>query len=411
MNFDLSVEDLAFQTEIRRFFREEYPAHILDKVRAGRHLTRQDHAESQLALQSRGWLGIGWPVECGGPDWTPFQRYVFAEAREAAGAPAPVPMSIVYIGPIIAAFGSPEQKQRWLPDILNVRSFWCQGYSEPEAGSDLASLTFSAVREGDEYVLNGTKIWTTQAHWADWIFVLARTSTEPRRQDGISLICTEMTNPGITVHPILSIDGTHDFNRVEFSDVRVPLGNRIGEEGAAWRYANILLKNERLSYAFVGSKKADLARARSFARSTPATSWGDARTAASPPKMMIDDPAFRRRLATVQIELDALEVLVLRALLGDVEMSMVSMVKILSTECSQHVTELFLEIAGRNRVAMLDRHEADWSDAAPLVPPSATIGSQTYLTERNATLYGGTTEIQKEIIWRSMRKANVGSMS
>ena len=406
MDLDLSAEDVAFREQVRDFFRNDYPAHILEKVEAGRHLTRQDQAESQLALQSRGWLGTGWPVECGGPDWTPFQRYLFAEAREAVGAPAPVPMSIVYIGPIIAAFGSPEQKQRWLPDILNVRSFWCQGYSEPEAGSDLASLTFSAVRSGDEYVLNGTKIWTTLAHWADWIFVLARTSTEARRQDGISLICAEMTTPGITVHPILSIDGTHDFNRVEFSDVRVPAGNRIGDEGAAWKYANILLKNERLSYAFVGVKRADVEKAKSFARSTPAAGWSNGRGDATPTKMMIDDPSFLRRLAAVQIELDVLEIMVLRARLVDVEMSMVSMVKILATECSQHVTELFLKIAGRNRLAMLDRHDANWSDAAPLISPFATVGMQTYLTERNSTLYGGTTEIQKEIIWRSMCKSH-----
>lgn len=391
MDLDVTAAELAFQQEARRFFAEDYPQAILGKMRRGQWLTREDHVESQRALDARGWLGVGWPKEHGGTGWTPIERYLFDEELERAGAPNLIPMAILYIGPIICAFGTPEQQQRWLPDILESRALWAQGYSEPEAGSDLASLRFSAERDGDDYILDGTKIWTSGAHWADWIFCLARTSTEARKQEGISLICADMRTPGITVHPIHSIDGSHELNRVEFDNVRVPATNRIGEEGRAWHYANVLLKNERLSYAHIARKRMDIARARTLAAETPA---GGGRT-------MARDAAFRRRLASVEIEVDALEIAVLRALIGGAEAATVSALKILCTECAQHVTELFVELAGRNRAPMLDRHAADWAAAAPLVPEFAVPAIQSYLFERAQTIYGGATEVQKTIVWRN----------
>ena len=393
MDLGLSDAERGFQAEVRTFFATDYPQAILEKMRRGQTLTRDDHVRSQRALQSRGWLGVGWPKEFGGPGWSPLQRYLFDAELERAGAPNIIPMAVIYIGPIICAFGTPEQQARWLPDILESRALWAQGYSEPEAGSDLASLRFSAVREGDEYVLQGTKIWTSGAHWADWIFCLARTSTEPRKQDGISLICADLKTPGITVHPIISLDGRHELNRVEFDAVRVPVTSRIGEEGRAWHYANVLLKNERLSYAHIARKNTDLARLRGLAAEAPADGGG----------RMIDDPAFARRLAEVAAEVDTLEISVLRALVDGAEPAVVAALKVLCTECAQRVTGLFLGLAGRSRGPLLDRSAPDWAQAAPLVPEFVAPAAQSYLFERAQTIYGGATEVQKNIAWRTVR--------
>ncbi|MGA2953202.1 MAG: acyl-CoA dehydrogenase family protein [Caulobacteraceae bacterium] len=392
MDLNLTKEEIAFRTEVRRFFETDYPTSVLEKLRRGQTLTRADHVASQAALQSRGWLGVSWPKAFGGPGWSPIQRYLFDAELEQAGAPNLIPMAIIYIGPIICAFGTPEQQARWLPDILASKALWAQGYSEPESGSDLASLRMSAVRDGDDYVLNGSKIWTSGAHWADWIFCLTRTSAEARKQDGISLICTELDRPGVTVTPIISIDGRHELNRVDFDDVRTPVANRIGEEGKAWRYANELLKNERLSYAHIARKQADLRRIRALAATMPADGAGS----------MLDDAAFQRRLATVEIEVETLEISVLRALIGGAEGAAVATLKVLCTECAQHVTALFTHLAGRSGGARLDRTAADWATAAPLAPSFATVATQSYLFERAQTIYGGATEIQKHIAWRSI---------
>jgi alkylation response protein AidB-like acyl-CoA dehydrogenase len=393
MHLELSDAELAFQAEVRRFFEADYPQDILAKMRRGQLLERDDHVRSQKALQSRGWLGVGWPAEFGGPGWTPVQRYLFDAELERAGAPNLIPMAVIYIGPIICAFGTSDQQARWLPDILESRALWAQGYSEPEAGSDLASLRFSAVRDGDDYILRGTKVWTSGAHWADWIFCLARTSSESRKQDGISLICADLRTPGISVHSIVSIDGRRELNRVEFDEVRVPVANRIGEEGRAWHYANVLLKNERLSYAHIARKKVDLARIRDLAELEPAGGG----------KRMIDDPAFERKLAEVAIEVDTLEISVLRALVEGAEPAVVAALKVMCTECAQHVTALFLTLAGRNRGPMLDRGSPDWAAAAPLIPEFAPLSVQSFLFERAQTIYGGATEVQKNIAWRSLR--------
>ena len=199
MDLALTPAEQAFRHQVRDFFANDYPQHILAKTHAGQKLTRDDHIASQRALNARGWFGVSWPKEFGGPGWTPTERYIFDEELETIGAPGIIPMAVIYIGPIICAFGTPEQQAHWLPDILESRAMWAQGYSEPESGSDLASLRMTAVRDGDDYILDGTKIWTSSAHWADWIFCLVRTSQESRKQDGISLICADMRTPGITV--------------------------------------------------------------------------------------------------------------------------------------------------------------------------------------------------------------------
>lgn len=394
MNLSFDPSELAFRDEVRAYFASDYPADILAKARNGEPLAREDHVRSQQALNAKGWFGVGWPPEHGGPDWTPIQRYIFESELERAGAPGIIPMAVIYIGPIICAFGSEQQKRDWLPAILESRALWAQGYSEPEAGSDLASLSMRAERNGDHYVLNGEKIWTSSAHWADWIFCLVRSSVEPRRQDGLSMICVDMRTPGVQVHPIIGIDGSHELNRVSFDHVRVPVANRIGEEGRAWTYANVLLKAERLSYAHVGRKKADLARIRALASETP---WRGGRPRSA-------DGLFMARLARLEIEAEVLEVSVLRALSGEVEAAAVSALKISATELAQKITELEILLAGRDQIAFPPRAGSDWREAAPAVLPFAPPASAAYLFERAQTIYGGATEVQKTIIWRSLAR-------
>ncbi|PAL22036.1 acyl-CoA dehydrogenase family protein [Sphingopyxis sp. GW247-27LB] len=388
----LTPEEAAFRDEVRAFFAADYPAHVIAKNAAGQQLDKQDHIDAQRALHARGWLGVGWPRDHGGTGWTPAQRYIFDQELELANAAAIIPMAVIYIGPIIAAFGSDRQKAEWLPAILESRAFWAQGYSEPEAGSDLASLRFSAVRDGDDYILNGTKIWTSGAQWADWIFCLARTSREERKQQGISLICAPLDLPGIRIHPIRLIDGSYELNRVEFDDVRVPVANRIGEEGQAWHYANVLLKTERLSYAHIGAKKRDLARLLAEAAHMPASGGGT----------MDRDPAFRLAAARVEAKLAAIEASVLRSLRTEISMATAAALKIACTECAQAISELAIDLAGRARLPMLGRDEPDWTAAAPAVPGFGPLAVQSYLFERAQTIYGGSTEIQKTIIWRAL---------
>lgn len=382
----------AFRDEVREFFATQYPRPVLDKLRAGQRLEKADQIASQQALNARGWLGVSWPKEQGGTGWTPQQRYIFDCELDLAGAATIIPMGVIYIGPILCAFGTPQQQREWLPAILESRTFWAQGYSEPGAGSDLAGLDLRAERDGDHYVLNGTKIWTSGAHWADWIFCLARTSKEARKQDGISMICADLRSPGVTVYPIPLIDGSAELNRVEFIDVRVPVENRIGDEGRGWHYANVLLKNERLSYAHIGAKRRDLAAIRRRAAQTP---WRGGLT-------MADDPAFQRRLSACEIRVDMIEQTILSWLDRDIPMATAAMLKIACTECAQEVTELAIELAGPQRAAMLDRTVDGWQSAAPHVAAHGPVAIQSYFFERAQTIYGGSTEIQKNIIWRSL---------
>jgi alkylation response protein AidB-like acyl-CoA dehydrogenase len=394
MELEFSAHEESFRNKVREFFATDYPAQILDKIRGGQRLTREDHVLSQQALQARGWLGVGWPAEFGGAGFSPVLRYIFEEELERAGAPNIIPMGVIYVGPIIIAFGNAQQQARWLPDILASRAMWAQGYSEPSAGSDLASLALRADREGNAYVLNGTKIWTTLAQWADWIFCLARTSSEQRKQGGISFICVDMKSPGISVYPIITMDGAHELNRVQFDNVRVPIDNRVGEEGQGWRYANVLLANERLSYAHIGQKKADLARLRKLA--------GTMISASGTPRVY--EPLFATRLASLEIEVATLEISLLRSLAGAGDPQVVSSLKIQATQCTQRITELHLELAARNISPWPDRHRADWQAVLPYTASFGPLAADAYLRERAQTIYGGATEIQKNIIWRAISK-------
>ena len=394
MNLQLSASESAFQQEVRQFFECDYPQHILEKVRRGDRLSREDHCVSQAALQSKQWLGIAWPKTHGGPGWTEIQRYIFESELERIGAPNIIPMAVIYVGPIIVEFGSAEQQQRWLPDILSSKSMWAQGYSEPESGSDLASLGMRADRDGDEYILNGNKVWTTLGHWADWIFCLVRTSKGERKQEGISFVCVDMRSEGIEVHPIITMNGAWELNRISFENVRVPVANRIGEEGQGWHYANVLLSTERLSYAHIGRKKADLAKLRKLASDVS----GDRA------EKLIDDPLFAAQLAALEIELAALEVSVLRALVGELAPAAVSSLKIQCTECAQRITELFMLLSARHGLAFPDMNLPNWQQALLSTPSYGSLSADAYLFERAQTIYGGTSEIQRTIIWKSLSR-------
>ena len=395
MDLNFGATDDAFRMEIRSFIETAYPRDILEKARRGEVLNRDDHVRSQRALQSRGWLAPHWPEAHGGPGWDASRRYIFEAELDRAGVPNLLPMALIYIGPVIYTFGTDAQKQQWLPDILSSRAMWAQGYSEPEAGSDLAALSFRADRDGDDYILNGTKIWTSYAQWADWIFCLARTSREARRQDGISLICCKMTAPGVTLRPIISIDGQHHLNRIEFQDVRVPASQRIGEEGRGWHYATFLLQNERLSYAHVSRKFEDLRNLRALAASLQSDD-GDS---------MIEDPGFALRIARCEINTRTLEIFVLRLLsAGDAASpAQVSALKIFATELAQEITELYVELAGRFGAIFADSHHSDWAANMPPARRFAIPAVASYMLERSQTIYGGATEIQKGIIWKALR--------
>lgn len=386
MELNFSAEDERFRADVRDFFQRDYPASILDKIRSGQRLEKHDQQLSQQALQSRGWLGFTLPEAHGGPGWSPVQRYIFEEELELAGAPNLVPMAIIYVAPVIAEFGTPEQQRRWLPDILSSQAFWAQGYSEPESGSDLASLNLQARREGDHYVLNGSKIWTTLAHWADWIFCLVRSSREEKKQQGISFVCVDMSPPGVSVEPIITMNGSHDLNRVHFDNVRVPLANRIGEEGKGWYYANYLLKHERLSYAHIGRKKRDLQNLRSWAESVG----------------LLDEAHWSARFAELEIRVANAEMSVFRGLGGDLVPAAVSALKIQCTELAQDITRLGMDIAGESALAYPDRVGDNWASALAGSHPDGPVWADSYLFERAQTIYGGTSEVQKNIIWRAL---------
>lgn len=382
LSFPAHIED--FRREVRGWFEAEFPKDIIAKYKAGEALTTAEVRRSEMALGAKGWLATAWPVEHGGPGWGLEEQYVFDEELERAGVPTVTPMGVIYVGPVIYTFGSEAQKQQWLPGIRDGSVGWAQGYSEPGAGSDLASLTFSAELKDGRYILNGHKIWTSAAQHADWIFLLARTSQREKKQEGISFICCPLTAPGVTVKPIISIDGAHALNEVIFDNVEVPEANRIGEEGKGWTYSQYLLGFERTSYARIGGKRAMLRHVRALAsQGSPASN-----------ERLINDAGFAARLAAAEMAVDGLEMTVFRILSAQVSGGSVgdaaSTVKILATETHQEITELFLDAAGP-----FVGHKA----------PSAGTGPRdtaSYFAGRAQSIYGGTNEIQKNIIARKV---------
>jgi alkylation response protein AidB-like acyl-CoA dehydrogenase len=393
MNVNFSGDELAFRDEVRTFLRDKYPADIRTRQDSGIALGKDDVVRWQKILYERGWAAVNWPVEYGGTGWSAVQKYIFANEMAAANAPEMIPFGVKMVGPVIYTFGNEEQKARFLPDILASNVWWCQGYSEPGAGSDLASLKTRAERQGDHYVVNGTKTWTTLAHLADWIFCLVRTSTDvARRQEGISFLLVDMGTPGVTVKPIITIEGEREVNEVHFENVEVPVANVVGQEGRGWTYGKLLLQHERTNIAGVARSKFRMNRLRE--KTARAADGG---------RPLLDDRNFARRLAAVEIQLKALEYTELRTLaavaVGKAPGPESSILKVKGTEIQQAIDELFVDAAGYYALPYVPaQYHVDF-------PPTDTIGSGTetltslrYFNNRKASIYGGSNEIQKNII-------------
>jgi alkylation response protein AidB-like acyl-CoA dehydrogenase len=393
MRLEFSDSDLAFRDEVRAFFRSQVPADILEKRNLEIELSREDQVRYQKCLHGRGWAGVNWPLEYGGTGWTPMQKYLFALEAADANAPEIIPFGINMVGPVIYSFGNEAQKQRFLPGILASDVWWCQGYSEPGAGSDLASLSTRAERAGDHYVVNGTKIWTTLAQHADWIFCLARTSTDvARRQEGISFLLIDLDTPGITVSPIITLDGIHEVNEVRFEDVEVPAGNLVGEEGQGWTYGKVLLQHERTTLTGTARSAYRLRRLRRQAE----RSVRDTRPLA-------EDRNFMRALAVAEIELKALEITELRTLAavaaGEAPGPESSFLKIKGTELQQAIDALYMDAAGYYALPYVPaQYTADFPDELRVGEGVETRSALRYFNGRKSTIYGGSNEIQRNII-------------
>jgi hypothetical protein len=369
MDLNYSPEELQFRDEVRAWLQSNLPRDLKEKVARYSHLSKDDLLRWHGILAQKGWVAPAWPREWGGTGWSLVQRYIFEEELGYAGGPMLIPFGLAMCAPVLLRFGTEAQKQRFLPRIYHGEDFWCQGYSEPGSGSDLASLKTKALREKDLYVVNGQKIWTTLAHYADWIFCLVRTdAAAERRQEGISFLLMDMKTPGITVRPLRLMDGGHEVNEVFFDDVKVPVENLVHEEGKGWTVAKYLLGYERMNTGRIGESKRQLAMLKDFSVSR------------------MDDLRFRDRLSRLEVELMALEITNLRFLdrmrrTGQPPGADVSMLKIKGTEIQQAITELMLQAA----------------DPAAHDDLSTSIRKR-YLSMRKTTIYAGSNEIQRNII-------------
>lgn len=386
MDLAFTPEEQTFREEVRAWVRANLPQDIAHKVHNALHLTRDDMQRWAKILGKKGWLGYGWPKEFGGPGWSAVQKHLFEEECALAGAPRIVPFGPVMVAPVIMAFGSPEQQKRFLPGIASGEVWWSQGYSEPGSGSDLASLKTRAERKGDKYIVNGQKTWTTLAQYGDWIFCLVRTSTEGKPQTGISFLLIDMKSPGVTVRPIIMLDGGHEVNEVFFDNVEVPAENLIGEENKGWTYAKHLLSHERTNIADVNRAKRELERLKRIARN----------------EGVYADTRFRDEIAKLEVDVVALEMLVLRVLSaeksGKNPLDIAGLLKIKGSEIQQRYTELMMLAAGPYAIpfiqeAMEAGYQGEYVGAAYVAPLAAT-----YLNMRKTTIYGGSNEVQRNIV-------------
>ena len=390
MDMEFSPEDLAFQKEVRDFIAENYPADLRGKQDEGDELTKEDFLAWHRILYKKGWVAPAWPVEYGGTGWTPTQRFIFSEETARADCIRLMPFGLAMVGPVIYTFGTPEQKARFLPRILSGEDWWCQGYSEPGSGSDLASLRTVAVRDGDEYVVNGQKTWTTMAQYADWGFFLVRTDKDAKQQEGISFLLIDMKSPGITVRPIITLGGEHEVNEVFLEDVRVPVDQRVYEENKGWTCAKFLLAHERTGIAGVASSKRGVERVKAIAR-----------TELDGDQPLLANPFFKRKLAELEIDLTALEFTELRGLAGPNAGKgpgpESSLLKIKGSEIQQRLTELTLEAVGHYGAPYF-RGFGEGDNEHPIGPDYAHRAAPTYFNMRKTTIYGGSNEIQRNII-------------
>jgi alkylation response protein AidB-like acyl-CoA dehydrogenase len=387
MNLNLTPDQLRFRDEVRAFVKAELPSDMRESPRAGGYALPEHVRGWQRILHARGWGAPSWPVEFGGTGWSRVEQYLFEIECVMGGAPAQLPFGLKMVAPVLMRYGSRDQQDRFLPRILSGEDWWCQGYSEPSAGSDLASLKTQAVREGDYYVVNGQKAWNTLGQHADWIFCLVRTDSTVKPQRGISFLLIDMKSPGVTVKPTTLLDGTQEVNEIWFENVRVPVANRIGEENEGWTYAKYLLRHERTNLAGVGHSRRDLSRLKNIAA-----------TVVRDGQPLLANPSFRRRVAQVDIELGALEVTTLRVICaaekGDPGAA-TSILKVKGTEVHQAISELLVEAVGIDALPFAS-HNGD-PNTLPGRPYAAGVTAE-YLNLRKISIYGGSNEIQKNII-------------
>ena len=398
MDLNFSAADLAFRGEVRAFIDGALPAATRAWMVKGKSPTKPMVVEWQKILNAKGWAVPEWPVEWGGPGWSAARKYIFREELQMAPAPSPLGFNVNMCGPVIIQYGTQAQKERFLPRMANLDDWWCQGFSEPGAGSDLAGLKCRAVRDGDEWVINGQKTWTTLAQHADWIFLLCRTDPAAKKQEGISFILCPMNLPGMTVRPIITIEGGHEVNEVFFDDVRVPADLLVGEENKGWDCAKFLLGNERFGQARVGASRERIRRLKIIAR--------ESMDGGEP---LIQDPDFRRQMTEIEVELKALEMTVMRVIAADMKRSdgkpnpTTSVLKIKGTEIQQGVSELLMKAAGPYAWVDGDPDE-EGSNEWDLAPDWAFGLAGTYFNWRKQSIYGGSNEIQRNI----MAKAFLG---
>ena len=391
MELRFTPEELAFRDEVRAFFAENVPEETRAKMSEGEHLDKDDMVEWTRILNDKGWAVPHWPEEYGGTGWDPMRQYIFLEELQRYPAPSPLPFGVNMVGPVIYTFGNEEQKKRFLPRIANLDDWWCQGFSEPGAGSDLASLKTRAVRDGDHYIVNGQKTWTTLGQHANWIFCLVRTRTDGKPQEGISFLLIDMNTPGISVRPIVLLEGTPEVNEVFFDDVRVPVENLVGTENEGWTYAKYLLTHERTNIAGVGFATAGLAALKRIARAQVANG-----------KPLIENPIFAARIAEVEIELMAMATTNLRMLAqaaaGQVPGAESSMLKLKGTQIRQSINDLTRRAVGPWALAFPSESIEGANENTVPGPAEAAGATRAYLNNRKLSIYGGSSEVQRSII-------------
>ena len=390
MDLNFTADELAFRAEIRQWVAEHLPKDISAKVHDALRLSKDDMQRWAKILGARGWLGWAWPKQFGGPGWSAVQRHLFEEECALAGAPRIVPFGPVMVAPVIMAFGTQAQQQRHLPGIMSGEVWWSQGYSEPGSGSDLASVKTRAERQGDKYIVNGQKAWTTLGQYGDWIFCLVRTDNSGKPQTGISFLLIDMKSPGVTVRPVIMLDGGHEVNEVFFDDVEVPIDNLIGEENKGWTYAKYLLAHERSNIADVNRAKRELERLKRIAKA----------------EGMMDDPRFRDQVALLEVDIVALEMMVLRVLSADRSgkqtLDVAGLLKIRGSEIQQRYSELMMLAGGPFSLPFI--HEAmaaGWQGEYIGAAHCAPLASH-YFNTRKTTIYGGSSEVQRNIVAQTM---------
>ena len=394
MNLSFSEEDLSFQEEVRSFIADNYPADIKNKMDNGIPLSKDDILTWQRILSKKGWFAVNWPEEYGGTGWTVTQKHIFQNELASANTPTLVPFGVSMCGPVIYSFGTQEQKDKFLPGIINNDVWWCQGYSEPGSGSDLASLKTKAVKDGDHYIVNGTKTWTTMAQHADWIFCLVRTETTDIKQQGISFLLIDMKTPGVEVKPIITIDGSHEVNMVYLDNVKVPVENLIGEEGAGWNIAKFLLAHERTGIGGIPALKREIRRLREITSELP---LGEG--------FLKDDELFMDKLNKLEIDLLAAEYSELRTLAsmskGGHPGPESSILKIKGTDLQQGLSDLFVEAIGYYAHPFMSEEDLT-SNEGRIGPDFAANVMPHYLNYRKVSIYGGSNEIQRNVIAKAV---------